>query len=108
MIKIGDTVKIKSGNKRFEGVVNDIIWDFDHHIYNVNNEWYGTSEVYSIEHICKYCGVMTPQPDEECYKATKLKIDMCKKCLNNNTGRKSGLWCANNCINGSEFKTNEP
>jgi len=67
-IKIGDTVKVKSGDKRFDGVVCDIVLDFDHYIYNVNNEWYGTSEVYSIEHKCKWCGVMTTQSDDECYK----------------------------------------
>jgi hypothetical protein len=47
------------------------------------NEWYASKEVQeqvkncSIpavieslpEHKCKYCGVMTTQPDEECYKA---------------------------------------
>jgi hypothetical protein len=26
-----------------------------------------------LEHICKFCGVSTTQPDEECYKASKYK-----------------------------------
>lgn len=27
----------------------------------------------SLEHICKFCGVSTTQPDEECYRASKYK-----------------------------------
>jgi hypothetical protein len=37
---------------------------------------------------------------------TILKIsaeDGCKKCANNILSQSAGLWCINNCMNGSKF-----
>jgi hypothetical protein len=44
-MKENDVVCVRSGDKLFEGIIKKICWDFDQHIYLINNEWYCQSEV---------------------------------------------------------------
>ncbi len=45
----GRYVAVKSGNKAFNGVVQEVIWDFDQWAYKVDGEWYCQSEVSELE-----------------------------------------------------------
>jgi hypothetical protein len=46
-----------------------------------NVTWvFTTSMIEPVEHECRYCGVMTTQPDEECYKATDSS-DLLKRAV---------------------------
>ena len=37
------------------------------------------------------------------YLGMRGTVDGCRDCINNKPGREAGLWCINNCINGSMY-----
>lgn len=69
-----------------EALINDFIWD------DTPQEWLCWHKIHKSialgettyladdEHECKHYGVMTTQPDEECYKATTDTTDGWVKC----------------------------